>query len=250
VACALPIAYAQRREKKTLLANLVAVLATILILVCVVFTGSRGAQLIVLAVFGTYFMVRAGPKGLILAGLLAVPALVYGGRGGASASESTMSRLECWEAGSQMALHYPIFGVGYGNFLEHHVQTAHSAYLLAGGEDGMVGLCLFSGIVWVALKIPLTALKRYTSGDDPRRAWAVALLAMMSGLAVGILFLSFAYHEVFWLFIGVAGAYYSVLTRADPGFEMKLGLKDVVLVVGASVGMVIVFYLYARRALG
>ncbi|HHH30675.1 MAG TPA: hypothetical protein ENK57_20355 [Polyangiaceae bacterium] len=250
VACALPIAYAQRREKKSLATTLIAALATLLILGCVVFTGSRGAQIVVLAVFGTYFMVRAGPKGLILAGLLAVPALIYGGRGGGEASESTVRRLECWAAGSQMALHYPVFGVGHGNFLEHHSQTAHSAYLLAGGENGIIGLCLFVGIVWVSIKIPFTALKRYPSESDPRRAWAVALLAMMSGLSIGILFLSFAYHEVFWLFVGVAGAYYSVLTRADPGFRMKVGFKDALLVVSLSVAMVLVFYLYSRRALG
>lgn len=250
VACALPIAYAQRREKKSLATTLIAALATLLILGCVVFTGSRGAQIVVLAVFGTYFMVRAGPKGLILAGIMAVPALIYGGRGGGEASESTVRRLECWEAGSQMALHFPVFGVGHGNFLEHHSQTAHSAYLLAGGENGLVGLCFFLGIVWLGIKIPFTALKRYRSGDDPRRAWAVALLALMSGLSIGILFLSFAYHEVFWLFVGVAGAYYSVLTRADPGFRMKVGFKDALIVASVAVAMVLVFYLYSRRALG
>lgn len=250
VACALPIAYARRREKKSVTSTLVAALATLLILACVVFTGSRGAQIVVLAVFGTYFLVRAGPKGLILAGLMAVPALIYGGRAGGEASESTVRRLECWEAGSKMALHFPVFGVGHGNFLDHHNQTAHSAYLLAGGETGFVGLCLFLGIVWLGMKIPFTALKRYQTDDDPRRAWAIALLALMSGLSIGILFLSFTYHEVFWLFVGVAGAYYSVLTRADPGYKMKVGFKDAVLVVGVAVSMVLVFYLYSRRALG
>jgi hypothetical protein len=249
VACALPIVYAMRREKKNARTALYAAVATIIILLCVVFTGSRGAQLVVLAVFGTYFMIRAGPKGLIVAGLLVIPALVYGGRGGASASESTVRRLECWEAGSKMALHFPIFGVGFENFLEHHNQTAHSAYILAAGELGFTGLFLFLGLVWVAIKIPLVALRRYKRKDDPRRAWAVGILAMMCGLGVGILFLSFTYHEVFWLFIGVCGAYYSVLVRADPGYRLKIGFKDVFLVVGTAVVMVFAFYLYSRRAL-
>jgi O-Antigen ligase len=250
VACALPIAYAQRQEKKTLVRTLWAVLSTLIILLCVVFTGSRGAQLVVLAVFGTYFLVRAGIKGVLVAGALAVPALLYGGRGTAEASESTMRRLECWEAGSQMTLHFPVLGAGHGRFLEHHSQTAHSAYLLAGGEQGFPGLFMFLGIVWLAVKIPYTALKRYSDDEDPRRAWAVALLGLMGGLAVGILFLSMSYHEVFWLFMGVAGAYYSVLIRVDPGFKMKVGLRDAIAVMTISVVMVVVFYVYSRSKLG
>ncbi|MEZ4439915.1 MAG: hypothetical protein R3B72_12540 [Polyangiaceae bacterium] len=250
VGCALPIAYALRQEKRSVPSAIWALLATILIVLCVIFTGSRGAQLVVLAVFGCYFLVRSGVKGLVVAGIMAVPALAFGGRGGGMASASTTARLECWMSGAQMTLSSPILGVGYGNFLEHHVQTAHSAYLLASGENGFVGLSLFLGIVYVAIKIPLVALRRYREADDPRRAWAVAVLAAMAGLSVGILFLSFTYHEVFWLFVGVAGAYYSVLVRVDPGYELKLGFKDVLGVMVGSVVLVVLTYLYASRKLG
>jgi hypothetical protein len=251
IGCALPIAYAMRREnkKKKIARTLLALLATIVVLICIILTESRGGQLVIIAVFGTYFLVRAGTRGVVIAAALAVPALLYGGRAGAGASGSTMTRLECWYEGMQMLKANPVFGVGHGMFTEYHWQTAHSAYLLAAAENGMVGLVLFVGALYGAVKSPWTALRRYQDDDDPRRAWAIGVLAMLAGLGVGSFFLSFTYHDVLWLFVGLAGAYHSVTSRMDPGFEVRWRPRDFFLIGVASVTIVVLLYVFTR-ALG
>lgn len=246
VGAALPIAFALRREKKTLSRTTLAVLATLLIIACVILTRSRGGQLVVLAVFGTYFLVRSGMRGVIAAVVLAVPALVYGGRGDARASDSTVSRLDAWWEGVEMMRNHPVFGVGHGRFEEHHFQTAHNSYLLAGAELGILGLTLFVAVLYAAAKIPWVAMTRYQDADDPRRAWAIGLLAALAGASVGAFFLSFTYHPVLWLFIGLAGAFYTVVRRADPGFALKWRMRDTLMVPTITVVVLAALYVITR----
>lgn len=248
--CALPIAFALRRDKPSLTRNLLALVAMILMLTTIVLTGSRGGQLVVLAVFGTYFLVRSGIKGVFVAGLLAIPALIYGGRSGERAAGSTIDRLECWYQGADLTVQYPLRGVGHGMFEEYWPLTAHNAYLLAGAENGILGLLLFVGVVYAAGKISFAGVLRYKDKDDPRRAWAIALLASTIGLALGVCFLSLTYHEVLWLFVGVSGAYYNVLRNADSGYEVKWRPRDYLAIAAIGIGLLMAFYVYTRFALG
>ncbi len=249
--CALPIAFAMRREKKSsLLRNLLALATMVVMLTTIVLTGSRGGQLVVLAVFGTYFLVRSGIKGVFVAGLLAIPALIYGGRSGERAAGSTIDRLECWYQGADLTVQYPIRGVGHGMFEEYWPLTAHNAYLLAGAENGILGLLLFVAVVYAAGKISLTGVWRYKDPDDPRRAWSIGLLASVIGLALGVCFLSFTYHEVMWLFLGLSGAFYNVLRNADDGYEVKWRSRDYLAIAAIGIGMLGAFYGYTRYALG
>ena len=77
----------------------------------------------------------------------------------------------------------------------------------------------------------------------------MALLAAFAGLVVGIFFLSFAYHYVLWIYIGLSGALYSAVRTHDPSFRVRFGLNDLALVVAANVGIVATVYLYTRWAL-
>jgi len=248
IGISLPIAFAMRREHGGLARLLLALLATIAILVCTIFTGSRGGQLVMLAVLGTYFVGRTGKLGVISAGVLAIPALIYGGRSGSIASSSTSERIECWYAGIDMFIAHPIFGVGHGRFTEHHYLTAHNTYLLSLAEMGPLGLFLFIGLIYSAARVPYAALGRYTSDDDPRRAWAIALLAAMSGLAVGIFFLSFSSNHVLWLFVGLVGAYYTVLRNADEGFRLTWRMRDTTAVGALALVVSVAVYAYTRIA--
>jgi hypothetical protein len=246
IGCAIPIAFAMRREKRVPSRTLLAILAAILIIACVILTRSRGGQLVLLAVFGTYFLVRSGIRGVVVASILTVPALFYGGRAGAAAYSSTVTRLECWYEGVQMLRNNPVFGVGHGMFTERYWQTAHNSYLLAAAENGIFGLTLFVGALYSASKISWVALGRYDDPDDPRRAWAIGLLASLAGMAVGAFFLSFTYHPVLWLYVGLAGAYYSVVKKADAGFEVPWGARDYLRIFAISGGLMIALYVATR----
>ncbi len=249
IGIALPIAYALRREHGGLSKLILALAATFAILLCTVFTGSRGGQVVILCVLGVYFIVRTGIRGVVLAGALAVPALMYGGRSGSSASSSTLERVECWNAGLEMFFRHPVLGVGYSRFGQHHYLTAHSSYILSLAELGPVGLWLFIGLLYSAGRATYLALGRYKRDDDPRRAWAVALLATVSGLAVGVLFLSFSYNHVLWLFVGLIGAFCGVLRQADPGFRIAWRTRDTVITVALAIGITVATFIYTRLVL-
>jgi len=142
-----------------------------------------------------------------------------------------------------------------GQFGEYHYLTAHNSYLLALAELGPLGLLLFSTIVYLSAKIPFVILRRSRATIDTAssalvvaRPWAIALLAAFAGLGVGIFFLSFAYHYVLWIYIGLAGALYSAQKTHDPEFRVRFGLRDLALVVAADVGIIVTVYLYTKWA--
>jgi hypothetical protein len=190
---------------------------------CIYFTQSRGGQLLFLAVLAVYFVRRFGARvGLAAGTLLATPILIFGGRSGAD--DSTMERTICWWTGLHLFTGSGGFGVGLGQFLEYHGQTAHNSFILVAAEMGLPGLLLWTAVVYLAVKIPLVALR----ADLPpvAKTWALALLASMAGLIVGSTFLSYAYKDVFWIFIGLTGVLYQAILRHDQGFRVGFGLTD------------------------
>jgi len=255
----LPLAFAfGQAEKRSLGRRLLGVLSFLLVLLCAVLTASRGGQLVFLAVLGAYFVNRVGLGGLVLGGLLALPLLIFGGRGGEDASSSTMERIDCWAEAISMFRSHPFLGVGLGQFTEHHYMTAHNSYLLALAELGFPGMVLFGAILYLSAKIPVTALSHLKTAATPSllegapliRAWSVGLIAAFLGLAVGIFFLSFTYHYVLWIYVGLAGALYSAIRTHDPTFRVRLSGLDLAALSGVCVAIIVLVFLYTRWKLG
>ena len=127
--------------------------ATLAIAVCVaavMLTKSRGGQVAMLLVFFVYMVKRYRFKAFIPAALMAIPLLMFGGRddGGAS-DQSTMERYEAWSKGLDLFGQSPIYGVGAGQFVEHHYLTAHNSFVLSLAELGFVGLVLFVAMIYL-----------------------------------------------------------------------------------------------------
>ncbi len=247
IGIALPFAFAfydRRRSPMRLLA--VAAIGA-LIGLCTFFTQSRGGKMVFFTVLAVYFVRRVGAKhGLLIGVLLALPILVFGGRGGGEAS--TMERTECWWVGLHLLLSSPGFGVGFGQFTEHHYLTAHNSFILASAELGIPGMLLWSSIVYVAMKIPVQAMR---AGLPPvARSWAVALLASMAGLVVGSMFLSFTYKDVFWIYVGLTGVLYQAIRRHDPSFQVTFGVRDLGLVALIDVALLVTLVGYTGLKLG
>jgi len=255
----LPLAFAfGQAQGKTFGRRALAVVAFLLVLLCAVLTASRGGQLVFLAVLGAYFVSRVGPLGLLLGGVLALPLLLLGGRGGEDASSSTLERVDCWAEAISMFRAHPFLGVGLGQFTEHHYMTAHNSYLLALAELGLPGMLLFGAVVYLSGKIPVAVLRHVNAAVDPEiragmqltRAWSVALLAAFIGLAVGIFFLSFTWHYVLWIYFGLSGALYSAVRRHDPTFRVRLSGLDLGVVAAACAAIIVLVYFYTRWKLG
>jgi O-antigen ligase len=255
----LPLAFAFGQVKRGAFGRRVlGVLAFLLVLVCAVLTASRGGQLVFLAVLAAYCVKRAGIAGLLLGGALALPLLLLGGRGGEDASSSTLERIDCWAEAISMWRSHPLLGVGLGQFNEYHYMTAHNSYLLALAELGLPGMFLFGAMLYLSAKIPVCSLRHLQMSSTPEilagaeltRAWAVALLAAFIGLAVGIFFLSFTYHYVLWIYLGLSGAFYAAVRKHDPSFRVRLNGMDLAFIAVANVAIIVFVFFYTRWKLG
>jgi len=256
----LPLAFAfSESRKKTLGRRLVAVLTLALVLLCAVLTGSRGGQIVVLTVLAAYGFKRFGVKGLVLGAALAAPLLLLGGRSGEEASSSTLERLDCWASALSMWRSHPLLGVGLGQFTEHNYMTAHNSYLLALSELGLPGMIIFSIIVYLSAKIPFAVLRDMgnaavedggaLAGGSVARPWAMGLIAAFAGLTVGIFFLSFTYHYVLWIYIGLSGALYSAVRAHCQSFKVRFGLADLAVVLTIDVAAIVLVHAYTGSAL-
>lgn len=223
-------------------------IATMIVGTAIIFTQSRGGQLVFLTALGAYFIRKFGMKGIIAGAVLAIPVLLLGGRSGLEAEGSASERTEILWVGLDMLKQNPILGVGFDQFTQHHFLTAHNAYLLPLSESGPIGLFLFLAIMYISFKIPFTAVRRYEGRADAAaaRTWGMALVALFAATGVGIFFLSFTYHHILWIYIGLSGAFYRCVRTHDPTFEISLSVREVFALLGGMVLFVVMLFAYTR----
>ncbi len=258
VSIGFPFAVAFFTRKKNVLRGLLVAGSFVLIGACVFYSQSRGGQLVLLLVLATYFVRRFGWKmGGVAGGLAAVPLLILASMGGRSESEaegSALERIECLQVGLDLVRSSPIFGVGKGQFGEYHFLTAHNSFVLAAAETGLVGFAAWSFIIYLAVKIPISgliALKGAVGPDaEEGRTWSTALLASMVGLVVGSFFLSFSFHAILWIYVGLTGALAGVLRKQLPGWRVGLSRKEMGGIVFANLALLAVIFVYARIKIG
>ena len=233
---AMLIGFAQRRRRAA--AQVAIALGVAMIVVTVVLTQSRGGLVAAMLVPGVYLVRRYGLLALIPAAVVAVPILIAGGRSGEAADISTAMRYDAWATGLDMWHHSPIYGVGARMFSEHHFLTAHNSFVLELAELGLVGLFLFVAILYLCIKTLIVGMRelRAVPGAAAAQVWGMALLAAMAGIVFQINTLSFAYHSVLWLFLGLVGAWYSAVRHHRPELHIRLTLSDLVIIAVASIG--------------
>jgi O-antigen ligase len=109
-------------------------------------TGSRGSMLGAGGLLGVYLLVvNAGPKLFITTAILSPIAATIVASLQSNIDASANGRLEAWYAGIQMLMHNPIFGIGKGQFFDHHGLVAHNSYIHVAGELGIPGYSLWGG---------------------------------------------------------------------------------------------------------
>ncbi len=215
--------------------------------VCVVETASRGGQLVLAAVFGTYFVRRYGIKGVVLAAFFAAPVIALGGRDTEGAESSALERIGALYDGMDFFRSSPIFGLGWGQFTENYFITAHNSYLLSAAELGFPGMVLWSLLVYSSMKIPFVVGTNPPPGMDPRIVpYAFALLTAFAGILVGIFFLSFCYSTMLYTYLGLAGGLYFCVKRSAPSFKVTVSGMEIGAVAGVDAMLLSALFVYTR----
>lgn len=250
VGALLPFLFALNTIVGRKLFTLAVALALALGLYTVVLTGSRGGQLVVLTVFGVYFVRRFGlVKGIIVGAMLALPVVLLGGREGDEADSSSKERAELLYEGVDMIREFQPFGVGVNQFFDHNSigLTAHNSYVLAAAELGIPGSVLWMLLVYISVKIPYVLATRPPAGLDARvPAFAYALVVSFAGILVGIFFLSFCYKPMLFIYFGLSGALFLIAKRADANFDVRVGWKEVVWVTAFDFALLGFAFVYSR----
>ncbi len=149
--------------------------------------------------------------GFVVAGVFLFAPDVYFERIGSIADYETegsaQGRITAWKAAWQMALDYPLWGVGAGHFpVAYGVSyssggpwlTAHSMYFLAMGELGFPGFLLVIFFLWGNFRLLLRRIKQERrqpeGGSDDAKRMLLSLLASLIGFSIGAAFLSVLYY--------------------------------------------------------
>lgn len=242
MAIGLPLLFALMRQRPSRRMIALSILAAVFIFWAIMPTQSRGGQLIYLAVMGMHFLYRFGLKTSMIVGLPAAPlglVMIVLKSKRADADASSEERVLCQWNALRMFKENPVFGVGYGQITEHFRLTAHNAYLLAPAELGIIGTVIWYGLAYVSFKTLIAA--RWAVKDKPEarvaKYWAEAMLASQVALHIGIAFLSFCYHAIYWIYMGLVGAVYKAVQSHMPDWNVKFNGRDVGLLGVITTGM-------------
>jgi len=227
-------AHAGRRSMTRIFAALCLVVLT----VAVVYSGSRGGFLALLAM-GAYVVLRytaiavrwrVSAFVLVAVVIAGVASGDYWKQMGTIVSDTDYNqteeggRLKIWSRGIGYMLDHPVFGVGANNFpvaegtlsplavrqqfgIGVRWSAAHNSFVQIGAELGIPGLLLFLAIL-VSAFAALIGSKRQRKRNPAFRGRVLelrqALTASLIGFVVGAFFLSLAYHEMLYALIALA----------------------------------------------
>ena len=203
-------------------------------------TNSRGTFIGFLVVL-TYLASRKWgmARGLLIAAVLGVALLAVGPSRMSDLStdeESASGRIVAWAQGLDLLKWRPVLGVGYGNFTEHHLLTAHNSVVLCMAELGFVGLYTWLALIVTMFHEMLTVEKQGKGSEYAFYAQALQL-SLISFFAAGF-FLSRTYNEVLYIILAL-GAILSYFSQRQFGYKVQFLSRNMALaILAVSVGFI------------
>jgi putative inorganic carbon (hco3(-)) transporter len=231
-----PISFQRFMDEKAPVLRALALLATGLTVLTVIFTFSRGAFLALAAMGMILFWFNPPkPTQLVLAILLGVVLIrfvptdyterlttltdLFGGSTGVQSDISFQGRASELTAAWLMFADHPIFGVGVQNYPVYYQQysrrigldsrtearQAHSMYFQVAAEMGLMGLIVFGVILWNIFSSIWSSWKRLkNAGEELYANMVLSVLIGTVGYFSAAFFIHAAYPRYWWLITGVA----------------------------------------------
>jgi O-antigen ligase len=192
-------------------------------------THSRGAFLGIAAmvllvahrVLGTFRTLMFVVLALGVMGIVSI-----GGRELSSKEESAAQRVDAWFAGWTMLKSKPLFGVGYGNFTEHHYLTAHNSFVLCFSELGLIGYFVWLGLIVLTFE-GLNRAVRYAPPDSSERKFAVAFRISLTGYMACAWFLSRTYQPGLYVVLALGIAAWVCARKLVAPAELKPPIEPI-----------------------
>jgi O-antigen ligase len=195
----------------------------VMLLYGIYLTNSRGALLGTMSLSVLWFYLKYGLKKCLAVAVLALPvvAVVMSKFRAIDAEEaSAEGRLYAWYEGFQMLFQHPLFGVGMGQFTEHHHLTSHNSFVLVFSELGLVGYFLWVGFLtacgFMLIMLWKTDFKYSLANTGNINEVQISRILMYSmlGYLVTSFFLSRAFTPLLYFFCAmIVSSYY----RANSG---------------------------------
>jgi putative inorganic carbon (HCO3(-)) transporter len=209
----LPMLFVSTKKAGLGIGYLLAIPITVLLMLGVFYTGSRGAEVGVALLIAQYLIRRFGKVGAALS--LVVGSLFFLAintfRSRTISMAGGMDRLAIWSDGMHMFKSSPLWGIGIRAFTETSPLTAHNSYLLCAAELGILGYFLWMSMIVVTL-IQLNRIPEVVGKSNPGLArWAVAMNFSLSGYMFTSFFLSRTYDLPLFMLLGMSGA---IITEA------------------------------------
>lgn len=232
-----PLAFDRLVHERSRLLKLLAGAAFVLCSLGVVFTFSRGA-FIALSVVGLLLLVQYRPPlPWLLAGALAVAAILPllppqytdristlteilpGSQKVPVTDASFRGRTSEYLVGMMMFVDHPILGVGVNNFTNSYLQYArqlgidqrgqergaHSLYIQIAAEQGLLGILVFGLILFKVYQSLNEARQGFKAlGKRDLAYLCLALMVGVTGYLTSSLFIHLSYPRMFWLIVGLS----------------------------------------------
>ena len=235
-----------------LIGNLfVVILPAALFVYGIVLTGSRGGLVALGALVAAAALLQRRrwlSRATAAAVLAAVPLALLVARRTAQQDDSAAGRMEAWSYGLQLLKGSPVWGAGFGSFIESHDLTAHNSFVLCFAELGLVGYFLWLSI-FVVCFIQLSQVARWspdnTQGWHVRRWAAAARLSMVAFLTAGF-FLSRTFSVMLFLLVGIATAVVTVAKESGCEIEALRPRRVSLRTAGIEIFSIVAIYLSMR----
>jgi O-antigen ligase len=242
---ALPFLLAGTRKIYGYWTRILCIFSIPLIAIAIYFNGSRGGFLTALSIllmhFGQNF--KKAKIQLVLGVLLSIGIFISAPMYMTQVNDSEKSayhRIEMWSEGYEMVIQNPVFGVGRGNFRNYTSKlVAHNSAIEIMGETGLVGLFLWFGIIYMALKSVTAFIKE--SIDEKDKIFASALFISIIGYLISAMLVTLEY-ETFYALLALC----SVIARDVNINKVEFTKKDFKIILISCFGWCIFVNLFTK----
>lgn len=262
---AIPLCLEFMLGRYSLLTRVIGVLSLSLVFAGLFNVDSRGDILGAMLALVCFAVMKFSKKTnliLLVMAVLFVGALLPSRMSEVSTSEeSAHQRTWVWEQGIGLLIENPLLGVGAGQFVKNTSSglVAHSNYVAAFSEWGLIGFFIFLSLCWLSLK---TLLNVYLSGLDPGlsnneiisqvdsidekseafKGIARALFASLSGLYTATFFIVFV-NDLLFFFWAMCGSLWIIASK-DNNDKIEFLLFDKMFILVGMVAIIgIIWYI-------